>query len=488
LSKYESIQFIKAGGIFCLFLSSALPGLGQAAPVLSKLEPSEYRHLFELRFGEVGQETDRSTAAGQYIANFSDALEVLLNEDPERIKAYLEASTGRLEAAASLREPAHSLWIRAELRFHRFLIDLKEGSEWDAAWEFRQCFLLVRECTKKHPDFTDIRKLDALLSIMLGSAPPRFDWILELLGMDGSIQRGISQLEMLSKERGLLGTESGLWLAFVRTYLRQDNGIGQHGLDFSAGATPLEFLSRAALYIKSSQSGLAIEPLRHLRESSVNIPFIHYLSGEVELQRGNFGAASEFLRKFLADYRGTNLVKDAWLKLFICRQLLGDTGGAAEAWSKSQSSGSDRTEADKHARALLAEGIMPNLLIARIRYATDGGFYETARTLVESATKQDLRNRKDSAEYVYRKARLLHKSDMQDLALPEYIRAIGLSENDPWYFAPNSALQAGYIEQSRGNKEEAARWFMKAMSYRGHEYKNSIDSKARTALDELGKK
>jgi tetratricopeptide (TPR) repeat protein len=468
-------------------LSSAFRAGGQAPVVLSESDLTGYRYLFELRFNDVRREVKGNTAAGQYITNLSDALELLLNEDPGRAEEYLDSEEKRFEAAESLAEPAHSLWIRAETRFHLVLINLKLGKEWDAAWEFRQCYNLVRECTRKFPEFWGIRKLDAILSVMLGSAPPRFEWVLNLLGMEGSVQQGISRLEQLSKDQGPLAAESRLWLACIQVYLLQDEVGGLSTLNSAASDAPLVQLARATLLIKASQSGSAVQPLLRLRESVVNVPLIWYLSAEVDLQRGDYDNSAKFFLRFLADYRGMNLVKDAWFKLSICRQLLEDPSGAAEAGDRARNSGSDRTEADKHARTLLAEATPPNLHLARIRFATDGGFYGTAKSLIDSVKTGDLRNLKDSAEFVYRKARLLHKMKLEQLAVPSYIQAIRLTGTYPWYFAPNSALQLGYIEQSRGNSEAAADWFRKALSYRRHEYKNSIDTKARSALDEISR-
>ena len=55
----------------------------------------------------------------------------------------------------------------------------------------------------------------------------------------------------------------------------------------------------------------------------------------------------------------------------------------------------------------------------------------------------------------------------------------------PYYFAPQAALQQGYLAQSAGNKPVARRYFQKALNYPWHEYKNSTDAKARLALQEL---
>jgi len=60
-----------------------------------------------------------------------------------------------------------------------------------------------------------------------------------------------------------------------------------------------------------------------------------------------------------------------------------------------------------------------------------------------------------------------------------------MSIDNSWYFAPNSALQLGYIFRDQADAIEARQYFEKALSYKKHVYKNSIDNKARSALASL---
>jgi hypothetical protein len=57
-----------------------------------------------------------------------------------------------------------------------------------------------------------------------------------------------------------------------------------------------------------------------------------------------------------------------------------------------------------------------------------------------------------------------------------------------WYFAPNACLQIGYILQASNKDAEAKSYFQLALKYKRHEYKNSIDSKAKSALEQLKNK
>jgi len=97
----------------------------------------------------------------------------------------------------------------------------------------------------------------------------------------------------------------------------------------------------------------------------------------------------------------------------------------------------------------------------------------------------DLPTKRDKVEFAYRKARLFHKMDDRVNAKQSYRQAIELNGEEPWYFAPNAYLQLGYLAVAENDKTTAEACFKKALEYKKHEYKNSIDSKAKSALAQL---
>jgi hypothetical protein len=93
--------------------------------------------------------------------------------------------------------------------------------------------------------------------------------------------------------------------------------------------------------------------------------------------------------------------------------------------------------------------------------------------------------KRDQIEFTYRKARLAHKTNDLVAAHDLYQQSIKATGDEPWYFAPNACLQLGYISLDEKNIPLAREYFMRALSYKKHEYKNSIDSKAKSALAQL---
>ena len=70
-------------------------------------------------------------------------------------------------------------------------------------------------------------------------------------------------------------------------------------------------------------------------------------------------------------------------------------------------------------------------------------------------------------------------------ALPYLRRALAISEPDQLGFGATAALQLGLIYQQKQDKTQARFYFQKALRFKHHEYKNSVDNKAKAGLSQL---
>ena len=105
---------------------------------------------------------------------------------------------------------------------------------------------------------------------------------------------------------------------------------------------------------------------------------------------------------------------------------------------------------------------------------------------METVTEKSFISTEEKAEFNYRKGRILQKSGQAASAIPYYNRALTIAQQEAAGFGAASALQLGYIFLEKNDKPNAIAHFKKAMAFKKHEYKNSIDNKARAALTTLG--
>lgn len=243
----------------------------------------------------------------------------------------------------------------------------------------------------------------------------------------------------------------------------------------------------AALAIKNSQNEDALYLLTSLTEKTEGLPLYYadYLKGEVYLHKADYLNAISSYRWFLHHYAGQNFIKDAHYKIALCYWLNGNVNDAHSLFREAKVKGKEASEADKAAARSLAEKELPHVMLTKARFFTDGGYYKEAEKLLNALADKDLSSKRNQLEYFYRKARLAHKSNQLEAARLFYKQTIESAEDEPWYFAPNACLQMGYISLADGNRAAAKSFFEKALSYKQHEYKNSIDSKAKSALGRL---
>lgn len=418
-----------------------------------------------------------------YVASLNDAVELLLSENPSLFPLYEKNFEDRLIKNPKTNDEK---FVMAELNLQWSFVYLKFGHELDAASRFRDAYKIAMECKRKSPHYLPIRKTSGLLEVMVGAVPERYNWIMDLFGMHGSIENGLKDFSLVASSHNDLSIEARLIKSLIEGYVLQQSAGAARELEGNLKGDSIKSFAfgAASLFIKSAQSERAIPLLKSLEGST---PLVDYSLGEVLLQRGDYEEAINAYKNFITDYKGENNLKDAWFKTGLCYMLLQKSHEADSAFAIAKETGKEIMEADRSAVRTLNSGALPNLDLTKVRYATDGGYYENARAVLDKIAQGDLSAKKEKVEYYYRRARLEHGTKHFDASKIFYQQVIDMAGNESWYFAPNASLQMGYLFLDEKNEARAKEYFKKALSYKHHEYKNSIDSKAKTALNRLRK-
>jgi hypothetical protein len=430
------------------------------------------------------------TPQEHYVASLAQALELIITEDGEKFTEYERIFQSRLER--KLKSSPEEYFLQAEMHLQWAFVYLKFGHEFDAALNLRQAYQIVQDCKKDYPKFIAIKKTSGLLDVIIGSIPEKYEWVLGLLGMQGSIQFGFQELESVELADSHLGFEAELIHALIQGFVLQKTDVGVAEIKKILEKHPdnrLVLFLAAALAIKNSQSEEALTMLAKVTSKTDGLPlyYAYYLMGEVYLHKADYLNSITSYHWFIKHYKGQNYLKDAHYKIGICYLLNGNTNDAIVTFNQARNIGKETTEADKYAARSLADHEYPNIKLAKARYYTDGGYYADAQKLLESITPSEIPTKRDQIEYYYRKARLAHKTNQTGAAQLFYKQAIDMNGDEAWYFAPNACLQLGYLDMDAKNYPSARQYFERALTYKKHEYKNSIDSKAKSALAQLDK-
>lgn len=492
-----SIQSLKKAGITaCFFLAPLFSAfaidpqwqfsdeLYKAYQLVLNLQPDKALEL-------LNKQTDSKEELYRiYVLSLCETVDVLITEDQKKFDQLETNFKKRFQIVEKLPDGPEKLFLEAELNLQRGFNLLNLDQSINAVFAIRRAYNATQECLKKYPTFIPIKKTSGVIQVMIGSVPDKYHWFMSLLGMRGSVALGQKQLQDLRLSKSSLNLEATILFFTIKGFINQQFSEAAKGLTDYLKDEPdnrlLLFLA-VNMVSKDSQSERTLELIARLDEHSqgLQLHYIEYLRAEALLNKGEYTKAIGYYQKFIKGYKSQSFKKDAHYKIALCYWLLNEDAQARAFFEKAKTAGREQSDPDKYAAAQLEQNEFPNKKLLRIRFATDGGYYKEAQAAVQTIQFTELKNLKEQTEYFYRKARLAHKTEEVEVAKIYYEETIHLAKENPWYFAANASLQLGYIYRDQKNVLMAKKYFERALTYKKHEYKSSIDSKSRSALEQL---
>lgn len=430
------------------------------------------------------------------LANYDDCLRLLFNGDPleyDRLKPNMDRRLERLKQGNQA-----SPWYKfslAQLYFQWASVRIRFNEYFSAGTEFRKSFLLLKDNKKKFPDFKYNLVLLGLEEAIVGTVPDNYKWIASMLGMKGDVKKGIDQIaRFLNTKDGstaLLREEAAFYYAYLRFNLLADKKgawkfLENSGLDVK-GSRLFTFMN-VNFALNDNQALLAENLLqnREQRYDYVELPIFDYLMGIALLQKTDERCLGYF-QKFLNNYKGNLFVKDAYQKMSLFYQSSGQTAQARLFKNKIKNAGNAQIDADKQAQRYATATVpMPHPGILKIRLLSDGGYYSKALDLLGKYNASDFPNKGDLLEYYYRQARVYALLGLKEKSFPFYEETIRLGQNRQEHFAARSALELGQIYEDSGQPDKAIREYKRCLAMKNHDYKSSLDQKAKAGLNRLG--
>ncbi|WP_239022771.1 TTC39/IML2 family protein [Pontibacter mangrovi] len=481
-----------------LLLLALLHSAAVASPVFTARHNAVYQELLKLKVArgrtllKPHLQQEPQNPINLLLANYADFLELCVQQDQQKYDALLEAQEKRLQTLEDL--PVQEVWAKygqAEVRLQVGLSKVLFGNRLSAAWDIRKAYLKYREIGEQHPNFTSYKKSLGVLQVLIGSVPDKYKWFLSIIGMQGSIKQGMENLRLAATANAPFNQEAEL-LHTVMLHMTAPDQERQALRQVEAIATrqPDNLLFQfAAMHLlkktQSSEAALKTYLNRPKSQEYLSFPYLHHMAADLYLFRGEYAQSVRENRLFLQLHKGQHYLKAANYKLYLAYALNGHIPQAQWFLQQIPEVGLEETEEDRYAAkyALRQEPLVKPLMQARLH--SDGGYYKEALQALGQLQVNKFTLKAVQAEYYYRKARILHGTDSLRQALPLYQKAIALCQGTDLYFAPSACLQSGYIYQELRQPDRARQYFKKALSYRQHEYKNSIDSKAKIALSDL---
>ena len=496
-----SLLLLSAGPPQAAAPATATPATATASTAPEPLTPTSrraYAEVLKLRLDAARSLLRTELAATPkapaplLVANCADFVELVISQDASRYDALTTSQEARLEVLDDAPPSALRDYARAEITLHLGLSQLLFRHVVMGGFHLRNGYHQMQDVVRHYPGFAPARKTLGVCEFAVGAMPEGYHWLLRLLGLTPSVEAGLRNLGMAAGQPGDFQLESQLLQALIReSYYKQPAEAERLTARLLAEQPDNLLFAYVRMSVEKRQhhadAALAAYRARPVGPGYLPVPYLHHMAADLLLYRGDYANSERENLAFLHESRGLHYRKDAAFKLYLAAWLGGQPAAALARYrALINQPGPADVEEDTYAQHYYDEARALNPTLTRARLQSDGGYDREALATLRGFRATNSTLWRDRIEAPYRRARAFQGLGQLDSAW--YYFEATLTEagpKAPYYYAPQAALQQGYLAQSVGNKPTARKYFQKALAYPWHEYKNSTDAKAKLALRTL---
>lgn len=456
-----------------------------------------YQSIFKLKLQEGRQQLAQikiqqpDNLMADFLGNYIDFLALYISEDEALFKKLSPNKDIRLAKmqTGSAKSPYY-LYTQANLHLQWAFVRIKFGEYFTAMMEVRKAHQLLQENKEKFPSFQPNDKDLALLNALFGAIPDKYRFGAKLLGMKGNIEEGLADLEkVIRNDKAEFREESMILYTMLLLHLGKDKEGAWKVIEdwkLPLGDNLLNHFIAASVSSYTGKNDKVIDLLSKRPKGAEYhpFPFLDYMLGTAKQNRLDTDA-DVYLQRFLAHFKGKNYIRDAHRRLAWHYLLQNQREQYQAQLQKVLLAGSTDVDADKAALAEAQKKKTPHPVLLQARLLNDGGYMAKALELMEKIDPVSLSDEDQQIEYYYRKARILDDMGSLQQAIPLYETTVKKGAASSLYYPPNACIKLGLIYEKQGNKEKAGQYYKKALSFTGHEYKNSIDAEAKAGLNRI---
>jgi tetratricopeptide (TPR) repeat protein len=428
----------------------------------------------------------------EILDSYIDFYILFFNEDPSDYSARMPHFAERLDKLEDgpVSSPFYN-YCRTVVYMQKACVEIKFGRQWAAGWDFRKAFTIIRDNKKAFPGFLPNNMIYGPMLVAAGTIPDGYKWLTSLFGVKGSIKDGVALMQQFVNSNDTMAklffNEASFYYCYIMFYIQNKpeevmQYIQQRKLDVVNNHLLAYMATNLAINNKSTEQARSIMLHRNMSAEYMATPVWDMEMGYTTLHHLETQKAISAYETFLASFKGKFYVKDVCEKLSWCYYLQGNIKAANATRAKILKEGNQITDADKQAYKNAQSGQWPDLLLLKARILNDGGYNAEALALLAGKTATDFNSPEEQLEFSYRVGRIYDDLGKDDDALKAYAYAIKIGETSTAYYAARAALQMGIIYEKQGNKNLAISYFQKCIAMKNHDYKDSLDQKAKAGI------
>lgn len=426
------------------------------------------------------------------LQSYIDFYILFFNEDPAEYRArksHFDDYLDKLDEGP--RSSPFYYYCRATVYLQKACVQIKFGERVSAGLNFRKAFGMIKDNRKKFPGFTLNNMIYGPAIVAAGLIPDGYKFLASFFGVKGSVKEGISIMEAFVNSNDpwarLFFNEASFYYCYLVFYVQNKpeeafKYVTSRNLDLVNNHLLAYMATNLAINNKQTETARNIILKKNPSPEYMSTPFWDFEMGYIKMRHLETAEAIKYFESYLAHFKGKFYVKDACEKLSWCYYLQGNIAAAEKATQRLLNSGNTETDADKQANTDAKSGIRPNILLLKARVLNDGGYNHEALNLLAGKSANDFDKAEEKLEFVYRLGRIYDDMGNYEAAIKAYNYTISIGISRQEYYAARSALQAGMIYEHQGKKDTAVMYYQKCLDMEDHEYKNSIDQKAKAGM------
>tara|TARA_B110000881_G_scaffold219311_1_gene240853 strand:- start:1157 stop:2647 length:1491 start_codon:yes stop_codon:yes gene_type:complete len=429
--------------------------------------------------------------------NYIDFLTILIGEDE---LYYKKAKLKKNQRLSSLRkndkDSPYYLYCQAEVYIQWAFTRIKFKEYFLAAYELQKAYKLLEKNNQLYPDFVLNKKSLGLLHILIGSIPKSHNFILNILAIEGGIDKGFNELYSVLdysenlEEYYIYNSEVLFLLSFLEMNMKNDSKscsllLGK--IENCCLNNNLLIFCAARLSNKLGDNDKTIQILenRIISDTKYNFYYLDYLYAMSQLYKLEYHNANDYLLRFVNSFKGKNYIKSAYHMLSLIA-LLEDNMEKKKYYEEMMlNNGQVLIDEDKQAEDYVKNETLINITLLKSRFLFDGGYYKETLDYLSNINLNDIENNQEFIlEYYYRISRSNQGLSVSPIKVIDLFSKVLMIDNPSnLYYHPMSSLQIGLEYEKLRDNDQAIKFFKQTLSYKDFNYENGIKKSAKAGIN-----
>lgn len=420
----------------------------------------------------------------QFLGHFVNENQEAYDEDRDILKARID----RFRDEAPKGTPEYYLYL-GEMSLGMAGLEAKFKHNWGAAGHGIDGLSAFQKGQELFPSYKPMAAGMGILNVAVGSVPEDYQFITNMMGYRGDIQRGMQYLRSAiesSKDRQYahLRDKHAFLYGIIAEQLFPDEVSSVSELNSSPDNSPLLAFIESNLLKSKGENDEMIALLEKVTAQTEFYPFpyLWYQLGRAKLARGDEDA-NRVLERFISINKGGNYVKSTNRYLHWYYRLRGDAAKANQYKNLVISQGETAVGADLQALREIERGEVPiNLLKARLEF--DHGRPLEALALLRSVDVESL-SPQHLIDYHYRVGRANQELGRNSSAIRSFQSARSIDRGDETTFEQvNATLQLAILTEDN-DRMLSTQMYRAVLDYDDYPWRHTTQQKAKAGLSRL---